>query len=257
MAKKSLGQNFLNSKSIVNDIIKTTDFSNLIVLEVGPGYGILTCELLKSAKCVIAFEKDDLLFAQLKNKFNKELTSGKLVLINDDIFNLKKYKKPMLLINSNKFKVISNIPYYITGKLFRFLFNLKNTPSDIVFMIQKEVAERIVSYDKKESILSLSIKAYGTPKYIKNVGANNFTPKPKVDSAIILIKNISKDFFIGKNEDKFFEIIKLGFSHKRKLLRNNININTEPLTKCGLGNDVRAEELTISDWDCLYKTLYS
>ncbi len=124
-------------------------------------------------------------------------------------------------------------------------------------MVQKEVAERIVARNNKESILSISVKSYGQPKIIAKVPAKNFSPAPKVDSAILLIENISKDFF-KKNEieeKRFFNLLRLGFSHKRKLLKNNLKIDAKILQKCKIPALSRAEDLSLSDWKCLYQGL--
>ena len=142
----------------------------------------------------------------------------------------------------------------------------------MVLMVQKEVAERIIAKNGKESLLSISVKVYGKPKIIIKVPAGNFAPKPKVDSAVIQIENISKDFFRKScfrleaglpskrdkiDEKEFFKLLKLGFSHKRKILKNNLNFSTfnvENITgKCGIPPLARAEELSLENWKCLYK----
>jgi len=191
------------------------------VLEIGPGKGFLTEELLKNSLQVIAVEKDDRLIEILDEKFKKEIASKKLILIHQDVldFQPQKYK----LTNSN-YKLIANIPYYLTGQIFRLFLESDNQPSKIVLMVQKEVANRIIARDEKESILSMSVKAYGKPRYVKKVPARYFSPKPKIDSAIILIDNISKGIFKNKNEEQaFFNLMKTGFSHKRKTLLNNLS----------------------------------
>ena len=124
-------------------------------------------------------------------------------------------------------------------------------------MVQKEIAQRITAQDKKESLLSISVKAYGTPKIIMKVGKENFSPAPKVDSAILLINNISKNFFTTNNipEQKFFEILHAGFAHKRKMLLGNLkekygqqNNLSEIFTACKIDSKIRAEDLTLDQW---------
>jgi len=250
-AKKSLGQNFLKSKAIVFDILSTAEItSSDIVLEIGPGKGVLTGELLKSARVVIAVEKDDTLVEYLKEKFSVEIKSKKLKLVHGDILdiNLSSYT-----LKDGNYKLIANIPYYITGQIFKLFLESGVHPSKMVLMVQKEVAERIIARDKKESILSISVKVYGTPKLIKKVPASNFSPKPKVDSAILLIEKIFSPFKNIKEEKHFFEILKKGFSHKRKLLKSNINCSADVLSKCGIDEKVRAEKLSVKDWECLSK----
>jgi 16S rRNA (adenine1518-N6/adenine1519-N6)-dimethyltransferase len=245
-AKKSLGQNFLNNKKILQKMIDTSDIKKSdVVLEVGPGKGSLTELLLQTAKKVVAVEKDRRLIEGLNERFEDEIRAKKLVIIEDDAlkFNPKKHK-----LKQGKYKIVANIPYYITGAFFEHFLSNKSQPTSITVMIQKEVAERIVTKDKKESILSISIKAYGEPKYSGTVSKKYFKPKPKVDSAIISVKNISRKNFKKVKEETFFKTVKKGFAHKRKRLAKNLNINEEILEKLGLDKNVRAEELSLSDW---------
>ena len=202
------------------------------MLEAGPGKGVLTEELLKKAGKVIAVEKDDALIEFLCDKFSSEIASSKLQLIHDDILN---FNPTTFFLSSSSYnlqpphtphpphKLLANIPYYITGQFLRKFLSSENQPSKMVLLLQKEVVKRIMANDGKESILSISVKAYGKPKNIGKVSKENFSPKPKVDSAILLIDSISRDFFKdADNEEKFFQILKAGFAHKRKLLAGNI-----------------------------------
>ena len=267
-AKKALGQNFLTSESAVDAIIDAGDVvGNDIILEVGPGKGVLTKKLLFFAGKVIAVEKDDELINLLGEKFKKEIKNNKLDLIKKDILDfdpeiLKFYKEP--------YKLIANIPYYITGQLIRKFLESKNQPERMVLMLQKEVAERIVAKDKKESVLSISVKAYGEPKYIQMVRAGSFFPIPKVDSAILLIENISKNFFASgdgrhgvstKREEDFFKLLHAGFKSKRKKLSSNLSTVfpkekvLETFKKLKLDENLRAEDLNISGWKKLLEAL--
>lgn len=237
-AKKSLGQNFLKSILALNKIIETGEISkNDIILEIGPGKGILTKRLLEKAKKVIAVEKDYELYQVLQEKFEKEIEDRKFILLNKDIldFNAKVYG-----LEPNTHKIIANIPYNITGAILKKFLTEENQPNMMVLMLQYEVAKRIMGRNPtkpklrgaKESILSLSVKAYGEPKIIMKVPARYFSPAPKVDSAIISIKNISKNLFkedkgggISSAIDKeknFWEIVHAGFAHKRKMLISNL-----------------------------------
>lgn len=265
-AKKSLGQNFLTSKAVTEDIIKAANLSvKDMVLEIGPGRGFLTEELLKDAGVVVVVEKDDRLVEYLKGKFTKETKEGRLIIIHGDIlsFNLKDCG-----LEAGNYKIIANIPYYITGQILRLFLESDVQPEKMVLMVQKEVAERIVASDGKESILSISIKAYGKPHYIKKVSAKHFSPQPKVDSAILLIDNISKDLFINFNEgsrasiiekqERFFEIVKTGFAHKRKMLLNNLSDYKdmrEAFKNCNIPAKTRAEKLTMEQWVCLKRNI--
>lgn len=248
-AKKSLGQNFLKSKEALREIVKNADLKNgELVLEVGPGKGILTEALLESGVSVIAVEKDDDLIPLLQEKFSKEIKEGKLILVHDDIleFNPSFYK-----LQTTDFKLVANIPYYITGIFLRKFLGEKLQPTKMVIMLQKEVAKRIVAQDKKESILSISVKVYGIPKYIMTVQKKYFDPSPSVDSAILLIDNISKDFFKDLDEKEFFAFIKKAFSQRRKKLTNNIESSKNKInaafTQAGINKSVRAEDLTLRE----------
>lgn len=249
-AKKSLGQNFLSSTAIIADIIRAGGVgAGDTVLEVGPGKGVLTEGLLSAGAKVIAVEKDDRLMELLETKFAEEIKNKKLTLVHADILEIDPPIK-------GEYKLLANIPYYITGQLFRkFLEEAKIQPSRMVLMLQKEVAQRIVAREGKESILSLSVKAYGTPKYIKTVPAKYFSPAPKVDSAILAVENISRKLFSLVPEKKFFELIKQGFAQKRKMLRSNLKCPQVIFDQCGLDEKIRAEDLKLGDWVSLWTKL--
>lgn len=254
-AKKSLGQNFLTSDAIVDRIIDAASIqSRDIVLEVGPGKGILTQKLLGIAREVIAVEKDERLIFYLQLKFKKEIEDKKLKLITGDILSFEPEKYDL---QRGGYKIVANIPYYITGNFLRRFMSEVGSPSHMILMVQKEVAERIIAKDGKESILSISVKTHGTPHYVETVPKDFFSPVPKVDSAIIAIENISKNFFADVPEQKFFSLIKKGFSSKRKMLSNNLPIPPlvvrNILSSCGISETARAEDLTISNWKCLLK----
>ena len=271
-------------------MIKAGDVSeNDIVLEAGPGKGVLTEELLKKAGKVIAVEKDDMLVEFLRDKFKLEIESGKLELVHGDIleFNPATYHLPPTTYNlplttynlqpttfpsqPTTFKLIANIPYHITGQFLRKFLSGDIQPSKMVILLQKEVMERIMANDGKESILSISVKAYGRPKNIGKVSKENFSPKPKVDSAILLIDNISRDFFtssVQNNEDKFFQIVKAGFAHKRKMLAGNLEHSKDSLWKgrnreeiekifetCKIPPKSRAEDIKLEQWKRLSSML--
>lgn len=236
--KKSLGQHFLNSTSYLNVVADAAHIKEgETVLEIGPGEGTLTEALLVRGAKVIAIEKDARLISFLQEKF----TGKEFEVIEGDALDYEPAFK--------KYKVIGNIPYYISGALFKKFLTAKHQPSTLVFLVQKEVAERIAR-SKKESILSLSIKAYGNPTYIKTVPAGVFSPPPKVDSAIVLIKNISRNHFqSAAHEAKFFELVKKGFSQKRKFLKNNLGPGyVSVLQKTAIDDKARAEDIPLSKW---------
>lgn len=257
-AKKSLGQNFLKSSAILNDIIKAGEISQEdFVVEIGPGKGSLTEKILETGATVLAIEKDSRLIEFLNDKFSSEINSGKLQIIETDILEFDLEKLPQ------NYKLIANIPYYITGQIIEKFLTSKNQPENTVLMIQKEVCDRIIARDGKESLLSISVKAYCEPKYIRKVSANFFSPAPKVDSAIIKLQNISKENFSQNNikEDDFFELVRAGFSHKRKVLISNLknwskekNIDTEKkFQESNIDKKARAENLSVQDWINLLK----
>ncbi|MEK7104426.1 MAG: 16S rRNA (adenine(1518)-N(6)/adenine(1519)-N(6))-dimethyltransferase RsmA [Patescibacteria group bacterium] len=261
-AKKSLGQNFLKSISALNKIVETGEISaENVILEIGPGKGALTKQLLATSCQLIAIEKDRNLYELLKSKFEKEVSSGQLKLVNEDIldFNIESYK-----LKGISYKLIANIPYNITGAILKKFLTEKNQPQLMVLMVQKEIAERIIARDGKESILSISVKAYGDPKMIMKVPARYFSPSPKVDSAIISIKNISRKIFTSPqpspykgegekiDEKLFWKIVHAGFAHKRKKLSSNLKKYIGKASVDLLENK-RAEELTLKDWIDLVK----
>ncbi len=249
--KKSLGQNFLKSKSAIKTMVRSANIvPGETILEIGPGKGVLTEELLKAGAVVIAVEKDDRLIPELEARFHEDILQKKLLLIHGDILLLTIDE----ILGTTPYKVVANIPYYITGILFQKLLEHSRQPTHIVVLIQKEVAKRIVAQDKKESILSLSIKAYGTPKYVEKVSRKMFSPEPNVDSAILSISHITKDFFDSFSEETFFTWIRAGFAQKRKKLIRNLESIADKkhlgnaFSKLMIDTNTRAEDLSLSDW---------
>jgi len=256
----------LTSTNIAKDIV---GFGKLTkkdtVLEIGPGQGMLTHFLLLSEAKVIAVEKDNELFSSLQEKFKKEIKSKQLILINEDIlrFDPKSYKLKALPAGRQVFsyKLVANIPYNITGQIIRKFLTAEHQPEQMTLMIQKEVGERIISKDKKESVLSVSVKAYGEPKIVKNVSKRHFLPQPKVDSVVINIENISRKRFAEIDEKTFFIAVKSGFAHKRKKLIKNLEesfpktILEEAFSDLDLDTNTRAESLSLEKWLQLAKLI--
>lgn len=240
---KRLGQNFLIDKNILNKIIAAADLSpEDVVLEIGPGLGVLTIELAKIAKKVIAIEKDKKMCEILQKILNAENIEN-VEIMNNDTLNAK-YKLP-----NTKYKIVANIPYYLTSPLIRKFLETSNRPAEIILMVQKEVAQRIIAKPPQMNLLAISVQFYAEPKIIAYVSKDCFYPKPKVDSAIIKIipKSIPKI-----NIEKFFKLVKTGFSSKRKMLKNNLSTLLEAsqinFEKIGLNPKVRAENLSIDEW---------
>ena len=239
-----LGQNFLINEGVAKLLVSCLNVpKNIPILEIGSGKGILTKQILDHGYKVIAVEKDVKLVEGLKMRFENEIKTKQMKIIQEDVrsFNLPKFK----------YAVISNIPFYITGSLIKKLLTSKYQPIAISLLIQKEVAYRIAK-DKKESVLSLSVKFYGSPKYIKTIKRGNFSPKPKVDSAIISIVDI-KERSISE-EKTFFSFIKSAFTNKRKKLCNNLNNKNlktfyEFAKKKNIDVNIRAEDIEYSTWE--------
>lgn len=257
-AKKSLGQHFLTSTHVLEQIIDAAKIQKgETVLEIGPGTGILTRALLDSGASVIAIEKDARAIELLKEKFSKELSENRFKVVEGDIlsFDQKKFEDVFSFFHF-PFSIVSNIPYYITGAILEQFLEHGPRPSRMVLLVQKEVAERIVARDGKESILSVSVKAFGTPKLIVKVPPGAFNPPPKVDSAIIAIENISDARFTQKNIDvkRFFAIVKSAFAHKRKLAARNLesimdkNEIQSAWIGAGLDPKIRAEDIATEVW---------
>jgi 16S rRNA (adenine1518-N6/adenine1519-N6)-dimethyltransferase len=249
----------LKSKTALLAMIKAGEInSNDRVLEIGPGQGALTEKILETGAKVIAVEKDDRLIDLLNEKFASEIKNSQFSLIHGDILELNLEKLGFKTVD---YKLIANIPYYITGLIFRKFLSGSIQPKKLVIMVQKEIADRIIARDLKESLLSLSVKAYGTAKKVMKVEKENFSPAPKVDSAILLVDNISKDFFKEISEEKFFEVIKTGFAHKRKMLIANLkekfgkNDLQKIFQELKIPEKARSEDLKLEDWKELIKKL--
>ena len=275
LAKKSLGQHFLTDESYLRMIvdalylkptntkksraIKSPDLLMArtfpMCVEIGPGKGSLTAELLSRGHNVIALEKDRRLVPVLQEKFAQEIASRQLHIIEIDALD---FSPDAWRLMPGAYSVIGNIPYYITGALLQKFLTGETPPSTVVFLVQKEVAERIARA-KKESILSLSVKAYGTPVYVKTIPAGAFSPPPKVDSAILAITGISrKNFTNADHEKRFFELIHAGFAHKRKLLVRNLELIFDKnapaaLTAAHIPEKARAEDVSLEQWLVLAK----
>jgi 16S rRNA (adenine1518-N6/adenine1519-N6)-dimethyltransferase len=207
--------------------------------------------LLEEAGKVVAVEKDRDLLPLLRDKFTLYIERGQLLLLEEDILGLD----PTLYgLKQGDFKIIANIPYYITGEILQKFLETSIQPSLMVLMVQKEVATRILAKNSKENLLSLSIKAYGTPSIIRKVGKGSFFPSPTVDSAVIKIDHISKNFFAAVSEKAFFTILKAGFAHKRKFLLNNLTEIAERrklesiFAELSLSPKIRAEDLSLTEW---------
>ncbi len=260
--KKSLGQHFLNSAVVPGFMCDAGEIiPGDLVLEVGPGTGALTREILARGATVIALEADRRAVEVLERDFAPEIASGKLKVIQTDV---RELDLGTLGLTDHSFKVVANIPYYLTGHLFRVFLEGAPQPKSLVFLVQKEVGKRatvLLSRGEKESLLSLSIKAFGEPKYIRTIGKGHFAPPPQIDSAIILVKNIGRERFNDLSPKDFFDILHLGFGSKRKQLLGNLAKKYDRdkiarvLESLALSLDIRAEDIDIDKWTAIAKGL--
>ena len=252
-ADKSLGQNFLQDPFALEKIVAAAQIEPTdSVLEIGPGLGSLTRYLAASAKEVIAIELDQELLAPLESVLSPYQN---VQVIQGDILKLALED----LIHTNNYLVVANIPYYITSAVIRHLLESKAKPRRIILTIQKEVAERICAKPGDLSLLALSVQVYGEPHITARIPAEAFFPAPKVDSAILSIKIYPSPRIKAELLERFFKLIKAGFSQKRKTLRNSLSSGLhiapsaaeELLTKAKIDPKRRAETLSIEEWQRL------
>lgn len=252
---KQYGQNFLINEEVVEKMIEAGGINKKdVVLEVGPGFGVLTLSLCEKAGKVIAYEIEKKILPyweeRVKEYKNLEIIWGNVL-----------YSKKLKV---ESYKVLANLPYQITSQVIRFFLEQENKPESMVIMVQKEVGERICAKPGDLSVLGLSVQFYGEPEIISFVPRNDFYPAPKVDSAVIKIiikKNLPKI-----DEKKFFDFVKAGFVNKRKLLTKNLQNhlgkkNKETIDKAfekmGFLSNVRAQELSVEDWIKLFTMINS
>jgi 16S rRNA (adenine1518-N6/adenine1519-N6)-dimethyltransferase len=255
IAKKSLGQNFLTSPVVPKWMCDAGAVTaGDTVVEIGPGTGVLTRELLARGTRVIAIETDRRMISILEETFTEEIAKKSLTLVHGDVrtFDLTR------ILPNKPYKIVANIPYYLSGYLLRISLETTPPPTTLVFLMQKEVVERIARA-KKSSLASLSVAVFGTPKYIRTVSRGHFSPSPKVDSAILTITNISHQALpTGEERERFFTLLHAGFGSKRKQLAGNLQSLVPKqkvvdfLTEQSLPTTIRAEDLDIKTWLALY-----
>ncbi len=256
--KKSLGQNFLTSDYVPKKMCDAAELqAGETVLEIGPGTGMLTREILARGGQVVAIEADKRAIAVLEETFVADIASGQLTLHHLDA---RELDTATLGLTDHNYKVVANIPYYLSGLLLRTLLESTYQPTTLVFLIQKELAERIAR-DQKESLLSLSVKAFGTPRYVETIKRGHFQPPPRVDSAILAITNINHNSFTTFTPEHFFTILHLGFGQKRKQLAHNLRSIAPAetirhlLTTLNEAPTARAEDLSCMQWLALAQQL--
>ena len=256
---RSKGQNFLINDKIYDEIIRAADLlPDDTVLEIGPGLGFLTAKLARQVRQVIAVELDDALANYLRMGVDSQDITN-VTVVNEDIlrFNLSSF-----LPEDKKYKIVANLPYNITSIFLRRFLSGEFRPESLVLMLQKEVAERITAKPSEMSILAVSVQYYATAEIIKIVKSGNFWPEPKVDSALIKLTTINKKYSAAADK-LFFRMIRIGFSAKRKMLKNNLaaGLKTEAkimenlLVGQKLNPQTRAEDLALEDWQKLFAAL--
>lgn len=249
--KKSLGQNFLIDKNFVDKIIDIADIENENVLEIGPGIGTITYEMAKTAKKVLAVEIDENLIPILKQNL-EEFSNVKV--INQDILKVDLKKLIEEEFSNQSFKVVSNLPYYITTPIIELLITSNFPCQDMTIMVQKEVAQRMVASanDKDYSSLSVFVKFYSDAKILVNLPKTVFMPQPKIDSSILNLKLRIYDENV--DQKKLFNLVRAGFNKRRKTILNSLSdvASKEDLKiafeKTGLRENLRAENLSLDDF---------
>ncbi len=250
---KKYGQNFLINEEVIEQIVESAEIKKTdTIVEIGPGFGPLTFALSERAQKIIAFEIEKKLadYWSDKKPGNVEIVWGNAL-------------KHLDNMPDKKYKVVANLPYQITSPIIRAFLETNNPPAQMILMVQKEVAERICARPGDMSVLSVAVQYYAEPKIIAKVLRSNFWPEPRVDSAIIKL-SLSKKQITAEKTQKFFQLVKAGFSSRRKLLIKNLEPIfgkknkqkiREAFEKINIKQTARAQELSIEQWGFLAKEL--
>lgn len=244
---KSLGQHWLKDREVLARIADCAELTTEdTVLEIGPGLGTLTSELLRRSKKVVAVEFD----SELARKLPAQFPGKDLEVVTSDILSFD------LSVLPEGYVVVANVPYYITSKIIQMLMTATNKPRIAVLLVQKEVAQRLAAEPGDMSILGLSAQLFAEVTLGDIVPAAFFTPPPKVDSQVVILKTRQKPYLTDVNEQDFFRVVKAGFSEKRKKLRSSLSGGLKIpkpeaeklLSAAGIDSSVRAEALSLADW---------
>ena len=255
--KKSLGQNFLFDENVLRRIVWAADLQpEDSVLEVGPGLGALTRLLAETAVSVTAVELDDRLLPILQRELSP---FPNITLIQGDIL-----AQTVTALFPGPYKVVANVPYYITGAILRHLLDGQPKPSRLVLTVQKEVADRVTAVPPDMSLLAVSVQCYGRVQKVADIKAGSFWPTPEVDSAVIRVTlTDSSAMNQAPYATRFFQTVKVGFSQKRKQLQKNLRGLALPdgqaeaaLQQAGIDGRRRAETLTLDEWHTLVRHLF-
>lgn len=254
--KQSLGQNFLFDDNILARIVEAAEVGpDDAVLEIGAGLGALTHHLARAAARVVALELDDRLIPLLQNEMARH---ENVAVVHGDILELA----PDDWLGADGYKVVANVPYYITGAILKHLLGGEAKPTVVVMTVQKEVAQRVTAGPGEMSLLAVSVQFYGEPRLVSEIKAGAFWPRPEVDSAILRIDLYDKPLLSLAEEEAFFRVVKAGFAQKRKQLQKNLRSLGLPrtaidaaLARAGIDGKRRAETLAVEEWIRLYRNL--
>lgn len=247
MPDKSLGQHWLKNREILEHIAQFAELTREdTVLEIGPGPGTLTSVLLSSAKTVVAVEFDE----NLANKLPKQFPGKDLQVVHSDILSYDLSQLPA------GYKVVANVPYYITSKIVQLLMTADNKPAVVVLLVQKEVAERLAAVGGKHSILSVSAQLFADVRLGDKVPAHFFEPAPKVDSQVVILEPHIQPLFENFDQKVFFQVVKAGFSAKRKKIISSLSAGLaleksrvdDMLRAVDIDPGQRAENLSLTQW---------
>ncbi len=267
-ARKGLGQHFLADRNILQKIIEAAELSSeTIVLEIGPGLGILTRLLTQAAGCVVAVELDDRMVSVLRQELahvsNLEVVQGDILKLDPAV--LVRPCEPANQQSPRAYIVVANLPYYITSAAIRHMLEAKPSPHRLVLTVQREVAERIVAKPNQMSLLAVSVQFYGRPRIVARVPAGAFVPSPKVDSAVVRIDTFPVPPVKVSDAQIFFRVVRAGFGQKRKQLKNALASGlrrsthdvSAALARAGVDPHRRAQTLTLVEWASLSRELAS
>ena len=257
-AKKSLAQHFLVNTRVLGRIIKAADISpNDEIVEIGPGRGALTRRLAKRGARVVAVEIDRRLTVQLENEFAEQPD------VNVICADARSVDLRSLVPSDVPYKVVANLPYFAAAPIIRRFLAADHKPTKMVVMLQREAAQSIVASTGKMGLLSVAVQLYGRPSIVSSVAASSFRPVPKVTSAILHIEVYPQPVVAFDTEEAFFEVVKAGFSSRRKQLHNCLKhglaisdeIARRALSEAGIDPGRRAETLSVVEWGALYDAL--
>lgn len=257
---KSYGQNYLVDPLPIEAMVAAGELKKTdTVVEIGPGFGILTLALVPEVKKVISFEIEKKLSKYWQEQIEENEIKNLEIIWGDVLKQFPEIESAQL----SNYKVIANLPYQITSPIIRMFLEAKHPPQMMVFMVQKEVAERICAKPGDMSLLAVSVQYYADAEIVLNVPRILFWPAPEVDSAVICIKTLKHKSIKAVSDEDFFKLVRAGFAQKRKLLMKNLlpyyskEKIKQAFVELGLKPTVRAQELSITDWHRLSTYLYS